>query len=141
MIGPFGLGIRNERGDTFAEWCEQNGQAVMNTWFKHHPRYLWTWKSPDEGTKNQIDYITINKRFRNSITQAKTRPGADCGSDHVPVMAVMKVKLRKLKKKKNSEYLEIKKLTEPDIKSRYSIAVRNKYEELQFFIFLAYLEF
>ena len=43
----------------------------------------------------------------------------------------MKVKLRKLKKKKNHEYLEIRKLTEPDIKSRYNIAVRNRYEILQ----------
>ena len=50
--------------------------------------------------RNQIDYVTINARFRNSVTQVKTRPGADCGGgcDHVPVVAQMKVKVKKVKK-------------------------------------------
>ena len=25
IIGPFGLGERNERGDRLAEWCVENG--------------------------------------------------------------------------------------------------------------------
>ena len=71
----------------------------MNTWFQHHQRHLYTWKSPGDGVRNQIDYITMNKRFRNAITQVKGYPGADCGSDHVPIVATMKVKLRTLKRK------------------------------------------
>ena len=72
----------------------------MNTCFRHHKRHLYTWKSPGDRIRDQIDYITINKRFRNSISQVKTYPGADCGGgcDHVPVVAEMRVKLKKLKK-------------------------------------------
>ena len=33
-------------------------------------------------TTNQIDYILCSQRWRSSIQSAKTRPGADCGSDH-----------------------------------------------------------
>ena len=57
----------------------------MNTWFQHHQRHLYTWKSLGDGVRNKIDYITMNKRFRNAITQVKWYPGADCGSDHVPI--------------------------------------------------------
>ena len=92
VVGPCGLRQRNERSDKLYEWCAENEQVITNTWFKHHPRYLYTWKSPGDHYRNQIDYITINNRFRNSIKQVKTYPGADCGSDHSPVVATMILK-------------------------------------------------
>ena len=72
----------------------------MNTWFRHHARDLYTWKSPGDRARNQIDYININKRFRNSVTQVRTNPGADCGGgcDHIPVVAQMRVRVKKIKK-------------------------------------------
>ena len=73
----------------------------MNTWFQHHQRHLYTWKSPGDGARNHIDYITMNKMFRNAITQVKGYPGAACGSGHVPIVATMKVKLRTLKRKED----------------------------------------
>ena len=69
----------------------------MNPWFQHEKRHLYTWKCPGDTTRNQIDYITINQRFRNSILQVKGYLGTDCASDHVPVIATMRVKLRKMK--------------------------------------------
>ena len=98
IVEDFGLGVRNERGERFVEWCTNHNQIITNTWFKHHNRRRWAWRSPNGVVKNQIDYITINERFRNSITQAKTYPGADCGSDHVPVICNFRVKLKKLPK-------------------------------------------
>ena len=38
-------------------------------------------------TRNQIDYILCNQRWRSSIQLAKTRPGADCGSDRELLIA------------------------------------------------------
>ena len=37
----------------------------------------------------------INTRFRNSVKQAKTYPGADIGSDHNSVVATVKINLKK----------------------------------------------
>ena len=34
-VGPFGLGERNERGDSWMEWCEEDGHVMWNTWFRH----------------------------------------------------------------------------------------------------------
>ena len=90
----------------------------MNTWFQHHQRHLYTWKSPGDGVRNQIDYITMNKMFRNAITQVKGYPGADCGSDHVPIVATMKVKLRTLKMKKEDVKLLLDLLTSDNEYSR-----------------------
>ena len=49
---------------------------------KQHNRRLYTWTSPDGQDRNQTDYILCSQRWRSSIQSAKTRPGADCGSDH-----------------------------------------------------------
>ena len=86
VSGKYGLGVINERGERWADWCKANNQVIMNTWFKNHKRRLWTWKHPGDRTRNQIDYVTINHRFRNSVQNAKAYPGADCDSDHNPVV-------------------------------------------------------
>ena len=111
VVGRYGLGNRNERGDMWVDWCMTHDQVIMNTWFQHHKRLLYTWKSPGDGVRNQIDYITINKRFRNSILQVKGYPG---GSDHVPMVATLRMKLRMLKQKKAGDKLETQLLRTDD---------------------------
>ena len=49
-------------------------------------------------TPNQIDYILCSQRWRSSIQSAKTRPGADCGSDHELLIAKCRLKLKKVGK-------------------------------------------
>jgi hypothetical protein len=43
-VGPYGLGKRNQRGQTPIEFCQRNGLVIMNTWFKKPKRRLYTWK-------------------------------------------------------------------------------------------------
>ena len=45
-----------------------------------------------------IDYILGSQRWRSSIRSAKTRPGADCGSDHEVLIAKFRLKLNKAQK-------------------------------------------
>ena len=45
---------------------------------------------------NQIDYILCSQRWRNSIQSAKTRLGADCGSDHEILIAKFRLKLKRV---------------------------------------------
>ena len=45
-----------------------------------------------------MDYILCSQRWRSSIQSAKTRPGADCGSDHELLFAKCIVKLKKVEK-------------------------------------------
>ena len=131
-VGPFGLGLRNDRGERLISWCDANNLTLVNTWYRKHKRLLWTWKSPDSITKNQIDYIAINKRFRNAVTDAKTYPGSDCNSDHVPIIANMRFKLKILKKQKIEPQRDLNLLRKnAEMKERYRIEVENKYNLLE----------
>ena len=54
--------------------------------------------SPDGQHRNQIDYILCSQRWRSSIQSAKTRPGANCGSDHELLIAKFRLKVNKVGK-------------------------------------------
>ena len=82
VTGKFGLGIRNEAGQRLIEFCQESALIIANTLFQQHKRRLYMWTSPDGQYQNPIDYILCNQRWRSSIQSAKTRQGADCGTDH-----------------------------------------------------------
>ena len=42
-----------------------------------------------------IDYILCSQRWRSFLQSAKTRPGADCGSDNELLIAKFRFKLKK----------------------------------------------
>ena len=86
VVGPFGLGQRNTNGRKLCEFAKQFKVFLTKTWFEQKPSTRYTLTSPDNRARNQIDYILANTRFRNSVRNSKSRPGADCGSDHQPVV-------------------------------------------------------
>lgn len=97
--GKFGLGQRNERGERLLQFAEENNLVISNTFFQNHPRRLYTWISPDGRYRNQIDYIMISSRWKSSIRNIHTLPGADCGSDHQLLVAKILLKLRVARKR------------------------------------------
>ena len=92
VTGKFGLGVWNEAGQRLIEFFQENILVIANTLFQQHKRKLYTWTSPDGQHQNQIDSILCSQRWRSSIQSAKTRPGADCGSDHELVIAKLRFK-------------------------------------------------
>ena len=87
VTGKFDFGVQNEAEQRLIEFCQENALVIANTLFQQHKRRLYTWTSPDGQHQNQIDYILCSQKWRNSIQSAKTRPGADCGSDHELLIA------------------------------------------------------
>ena len=87
VTGKFGLGVWNEAGQSLIEFCQENALVIANTRFQQHKRRLYMWTSPNGQQRNQIDYILCSQKWRSSIQSAKTRPGADCGSDHELIIA------------------------------------------------------
>ena len=88
------------------EWSRAKANRVLprkHTGHSEHPlptqkRRLYRWTSPDGQHQNEIDYILCCQRWRSSIQPAKTRPGADCGSDHEFLMAKFRLKLKEIGK-------------------------------------------
>ena len=94
VTGKFGLGEQNETGQRLIEFCQENAIVIAKTLFQQHKKRLYTWTSPDGQHRNQIDSILCSQRWRSSIQSAKTRPGADCGSDHELLIAKFRLKLK-----------------------------------------------
>ena len=105
---------------------------IENIIFWQPPRRLWKWKCPGDKIRNQIDYFMINTRFRNSPISCKTYPGADCYSDHVPIISKARLKLKKLRNTRKEFLMGYAMLSiDPELRRLYSAEVRNKFEALQ----------
>ena len=108
IIGNYGLGKQNERGQRLIEFCNENNMVIMNTWFQQPLCRLHTLKSPGDISRNQIDYIMMNQRFKN----------------HNPVSIKFKVKLKKIKRNQVQSQIDYNLLKDDTYKRRYNILVK-----------------
>ena len=99
--------------------------TVANTLFQQHKRRLYTWTSPDGKHRNQIDYILCSQRWKSTIQSAKTRPGADCGSDHELLITKFRLKLKKAGKTTRSFRYDLN-----QIPNDYTVELRNRFKGL-----------
>ena len=90
--------LQNESGQRLTEFCQENALVIVKTLCQQHKRRLYTRTSPNDQYWNQIDYILYRQRWRNCKQSAKTRPGADCDSDHQLLVAKFRLKLKKTRK-------------------------------------------
>ena len=82
-------------------------------------------------TGNQIDYILCSQRWRSSIQSAKTRPGADCGSDHELLNAKFRLKLKKIGKTTRPFRYDLN-----QIPYDYTVGVTNRFKGLDLIEYL-----
>ena len=99
--------------------------ALSTTLFQQHKRRLYTQTSPDGQHQNQTDYILCSQRWRSSIQSAKTRLGADCGSDHELLIAKFRLKLKKVGKTTRPFRYDLN-----QIAYDYTVKVRNRFKGL-----------
>ena len=117
--------MRNEAGQRLLEFCQDNALVIANTLFQQHMRRLYTWTSPDGQHRNQIDYILWSQRWRSSLQSTKTRPGADCGSDHELHITKFRLKLKKVGKTARPFRYDLN-----QIPYNYTVEVRNRFKGL-----------
>ena len=124
-MGKFGLGVQNEAGQRLIEFCQENALVIANTLFQQHKRRLYTWTSPDSQHRNQTDYILCSQRWRSSIKSARTRWGADCGSDHELPIVKFRLKLKKVGETTRPIRYDLN-----QIPYDYTVEVRNRFKGL-----------
>ena len=78
FMGRFGKGEMNENGELFADFCGLNNLVIGGTILPHKNIQKNTWVSPDRRT-NQIDHVTINKRWRSSLLRHQSVQGSRYG--------------------------------------------------------------
>ena len=130
VTGNYGLGERNESGERLVQFCQEEQLIIANTLFQHPKKNLYTWSSPGDQYRNQIDYILVRRRFRNSIKNVKTYPGADIMSDHCLLLGKFKVKIKRVKKSQKKPKYDLDLLKQTEYKQKFSLEVRNRFETL-----------
>ena len=122
VTGKFGLGVQNEAGQRLVVPRECTGHSkhpLPKTQEKTH-----TWTSPNGQYQNQIDY-SLQPKMENSIQSAKTRLGADCGSDHELLIEKFRHKLKKVGKTTRPLRHDLN-----QIPYDYTVEVRNRFKGL-----------
>ena len=122
----------NTNGQYLADLAEEGNMIIGNTEFQKRKGKLWTYISDMNGHKSQIDYILINKKWKNSLKNVEAYNSfASTGSDHRIITAKIKLSLRMCKtpkRKQNYDWYVLK--DDKDLQLIYSIKVQNRYAEL-----------
>ena len=129
IMGKYNIGERNENGLKLVEFCEANELVIGGSLFPQ--KDIHNGESPDEKTKNQIDHIMINQRWRSSLQDVTLMRGADCNSDYRMLLAKMKIKLSKEKKTETKRVkYNIDKLKDLQNKDEFQLELRNEFSAL-----------
>ena len=94
-IGQWSRDRRNQNSTRLVEFCEKNGKIIANRCFQHPAKYITTWlqRRTSPVTKhivsiyNQIDYIILNQKNKQVLTDARSYEGTETSSDHRRVVA------------------------------------------------------
>ena len=132
-MGKEGLGQMNENGLLFADFCTLNELIIGGTLFPHKPTHKATWISPDLRTENQIDHLSITKKWRRVLLDVRVKRGADINSDHHLLVGEFRMKLAAKKKTDNKvqRRFEIRKLQNSKIRQELGITLRNRFQALE----------
>ena len=97
VTGKFGFGIQNEAGQRLTAFHQENTPVIVNTLFQQQKR--WLHMDITRWSIQKSDWLyCLQPKWKSSIQPAKTRLGADCGSDHEFLIAKFRLKLKKVGK-------------------------------------------
>ena len=130
VMGKFGFGTRNERGQRLIEFALRSKLFIANSKFKKNINRKWTWRNPDGTIKNEIDFIMSTDQ--SIIQDVSIINKVNTGSDHrlVRCKASFNTRLERIKLVKSKrKYINVEALRLN--KQEFQITLRNRFEELQ----------
>jgi hypothetical protein len=125
VMGRYGFGTRNERGERMLEFAAEQEMIICNTRFQQKDCRKWTWLSPDGKHTNMIDMVLVERRWKTAVRNCRTYQGADIASDHSLVLCNVKMRLKNACKGKKKPGRDTAALQKGDIQEAY----RNKLQE------------
>jgi hypothetical protein len=92
-LGPYGMGVRNSRGERLVQFAEEHNLYILNSFYKKGPSSKWTWQSLDRKTRNEIDFILSNSK--EDFLDVQVCNGLKFDTDHRLVRATLNLKRRR----------------------------------------------
>ena len=121
----------NTNGQLMHELVEQHQLIVGNTSFCKKAGKLWTYISDMSGVKSQIDFILVNKKWKNSLKNCEAYSSfSSIGSDHRILSGEIKLSFRTKKAEPRKQLYDWSQLKNNNLQELYSITVKNCYAEL-----------
>ena len=132
VLGKYGHGERNEVGQAMVDFCTEHKLVITNTLFRLHNRHRYTWESPGDRQRSQIDYILISRQWKQSVNNARTCNSADCDSDHNLLILSMKLRFKKNPANTTKSIgVDFEKLQCDQHVHQYQVEISNRFEALQ----------
>jgi len=95
VLGKFGYGLRNERGESLIQFARSNELFIANSLFQKRPDRKWTWKSPDQKTTNEIDFVLVSKSDKSAVKNVETLNRFEFSTDHRLVRMKFDISIKK----------------------------------------------
>ena len=117
-------------GKLTIDYLHETNLMIGNTSFRKKKGKLWMHISDTKGLKSQVDYILINRKWKNSIKNCDVYSSfSSIGSDHRIVSAKAKISFR-VKKKPGPPQHNWSALQNSTILEQYNTCIRNRYYAL-----------
>ena len=121
----------NRNGQHLIDFMIENRLTCLNTNYQKREGKLWTYTYTNN-SKAQIDYVFINKKWKNSAINCEAYSSFEgVSSDHQIVTAKIRLSLRKnAKRTANTKHYDWA-LLNRDIRDKNVVELRNRFESLQ----------
>lgn len=96
-IGKFGHGKRSQNGQKLTDFMMENNLTLMNSRFYKKTKSKWTWSSPGEKFKTEIDFIITNKA--SAFTDTDIVKNLNFNTDHRMVRSCLSLNQPKRSRK------------------------------------------
>ena len=122
----------NRNGQHLTEFIIENRLECLNKNYQKMEGKLWTYTYANNA-KAQIDYVLINKKWKNSAKNFEVYSSFEgVSTDHRIVTAKIRLSLRKNDKRTaTTKHYAWVLLNNRDIRDKYVLELRNRYETIQ----------
>ena len=122
----------NRNGQHLTDFMIEKRLTCLNTNYQKSEGKLWTYTYANN-SKAQIDYVFINKKWKNSAMNYEAYSSFEgMSSDHRIVTAKIRLSLRKnATRTATTKHYDWALLNSRDVKEKYVLELRNRFETLQ----------
>ena len=122
----------NRNGQHLTDFMIENRLSCLNTNYQKREGKLWTYTYANN-TKAQIDYVLMNKKWKNSALNCEAYFSFEgVSTDHRIVTAKIRLSLRKnAKRTATTKHYDWALLNNKDVRDKYVLELRNRFETLQ----------
>ena len=131
VVGPYGSGVRNDNSARLLSFCASGGLAIIGSWFKRRNIYRWSWISPDQSTKKEIDHFLL--RDRRDVLSLRVMRGIEppANSDHRLVLMRFKIVFPFAKTRSAApRSIDPSKLNDLAIRTAFRLKLSNRFSAL-----------